>query len=132
MAERPLLSREAILSAEDLDRERVHVPEWGGDVYVRVMTAAERDLWESELYEARQKGLPLKNVRARLAVRVLVDENGQRLFSDDDAAALGAKSGRALDRIFEAASRLNRLGIEDMEAIEADFAEGQGDGSSSA
>ncbi|MFO8014747.1 MAG: phage tail assembly chaperone [Phycisphaerae bacterium] len=127
-----LLGRDAILAAEDTTTERLSVPEWGGDVYVRVMTAAERDAWENDLYARQQKGQALKNVRARLAVRVLVDEAGRRLFSDDDAAALGAKSGRALDRIFEAAQRLNGLGPEDVEALEADFAGGRGGGSSTA
>ncbi len=34
-----ILSKEAILSADDLPREIVSVPEWGGQVYVRTMTA---------------------------------------------------------------------------------------------
>ena len=41
------LNREAILAAEDLPRELVEVPEWGGAVYVRALTGAERDQFEA-------------------------------------------------------------------------------------
>jgi len=102
------LTRESILGAEDLPREKVAAPEWGGEVWVRTLTATERDAFEASVNPG--KGAKnLANFRARLAVLCVVDERGERLFKDEDAAALGAKSGTALDRITDVALRLSGL-----------------------
>jgi hypothetical protein len=113
------LTRDAILKAEDLKKELVKVPEWGGDVYIRCMTGTERDLFESEAYTVKGKDVQInrENFRARLLVRVLVDEKGDRLFTDKDIAALGAKSAKPLDRIFAVAMRVNGLSRDDVEEL---------------
>jgi hypothetical protein len=113
------LTRDSILNAKDLKRELVKVPEWGGEVYVRCMTGSERDNFESEAYQVRGKSVDINkdNFRARLLVRVLVDEKGERIFSDQDVAALGDKSGKALDRLFSAAMRVNGLSRDDVEEL---------------
>lgn len=103
--------RDQILQASDLPREAITVPEWGGvTVYVRTMTAAERDLFDASLSSGQSGQRDFGNVRARLLVLALVDEAGERLFADTDAAALGAKSSLALTRLFAVASRLNGIG----------------------
>jgi len=81
------------------------------------MTGAERDSFERQALERSKKGTSLENIRARFAVLTLVDENGQRLFSDDDADALGQKSAKALDRILPVAQRLNGMGSADLETL---------------
>jgi hypothetical protein len=116
-----VLDRAAILGADDLPRERVACPEWGGDVFVRTLTALDRDAWEQETYTARQAAGRIGksvNVRASLCARVICDAAGARVFSDEDIAALGAKSGRVLDRLFEVAQRLNGIGVADVEELE--------------
>jgi hypothetical protein len=40
-----ILNREAILGAVDLKKELVKVPEWGGEVYISMMTGEARDAW---------------------------------------------------------------------------------------
>ena len=114
-----VLTKDAILKAEDLERKLVTVKEWGGDVYVRSMTAAERDDWEAGLMASKTEDAKsnLRNLRARLTVICVVDEAGNRLFSDADAEALGQKSARAVDRIFSAAARLNALSSRDVEDL---------------
>lgn len=109
-----LLTRDAILKADDLPKETVDVPEWGGGVLVRSMTGAERDAFEAQMFEGGKARL--QNLRARLVSQVCVDEQGNRLFTDEDIVALGAKSANALDRVFNAAQRLNAMGKEDVEA----------------
>lgn len=108
------LSKAAILAAQDLQCEDVHVPEWGGTVRVSVMTGHARDAWEQSLVSGKGK-VNVENVRARLAAACIVDENGARLFSDGEAAMLGAKSASALDRVTKVAQRLNRLTSEELE-----------------
>ena len=81
-----LLTREAILQAQDLPTEQVHVPEWGGDVLVRALTGAERDRFEQSIVEQRGKStrMNLQNIRAKLVALTVVDEQGNRIFKDED------------------------------------------------
>jgi hypothetical protein len=111
-----ILSREQILAAQDLRREKVAVPEWGGDVFVKALTGLERDGFDMSLIGADRKA-DLLGARAKLAVRCIVDENGERLFSDDDVPHLAAKSATALERIGRVAQRLNGMGDAELEDI---------------
>jgi hypothetical protein len=108
-----LLTKDAILAADDLPRETVHVAEWGGDVFVRTMSGTDRDAFEASLLE---KDGRMENVRARLVALTLCDAQGDRLFDDSEIAALGRKSARALDRVFSVAQRLNGIGVEQVDA----------------
>jgi hypothetical protein len=109
------LTRASILAVQDLPRELVEVPEWGGAVYVRAMTALERDAFEASFVKGQGKRaqVSLLNVRAKLVVRTIVDEQGNRIFEDGDAEALGAKSASAVNRAFEAAARLSGITEQD-------------------
>ena len=114
-----VLTRDQILGADDLPKEEVPVPEWGGSVFVRTMPGKERDAWESQLLKGdpRDRQLNMDNVRARLASLTIVDAEGNRLFDLKDIEALGQKSAAALDRIWEVAQRLNRMSNEDVEEL---------------
>jgi len=108
-----MLTREQILQSDDLPRETVPVPEWGGEVQVRTMTGTDRDAFEASLIGKEGR---LENVRARLVSLTLCDESGSRLFSDGDIAALGGKSAKALDRVFAVSQRLNGIGADQVDA----------------
>jgi hypothetical protein len=47
----------------------------------------------------------------------IVDEEGNRLFSDADVKLLGQKSAAALDKLFEVAQKLSGLKDEDVEEL---------------
>ncbi|MBN8431807.1 hypothetical protein JF535_13195 [Microbulbifer salipaludis] len=127
-----LLSKAEILGAEDLKHEDVSVPEWGGSVRVRTMTGSERDQFEAYCISAGKSGVGgLDNVRATVLSLVLVDEQGNRLFSKRDVDALGRKSVSALDRVFEVAQRLNRLSDRDIQELEENLPKAPGEDSSS-
>jgi len=119
MAKVKILTRDAILQAEDLPRELVEVPEWGGCVYVRTLTGTERDAFEASVVEQRGKStkMNLRNIRAKLVALTVVDEEGNRIFSDADVGQLGKKSAVVLDRLFEVAQRLSGLKDEDVEEL---------------
>ena len=108
-----ILSKDAILAADDLPRETVIIPEWGGEVLVRTMSGTDRDAFEASLLE---KDGRMENVRARLVALTLCDLQGDRLFNDSEIAALGRKSARALDRVFSVAQRLNGIGVDQVDA----------------
>jgi len=117
--------RDTILAASDLPGEAVHVPEWNVTLTVRSMTAAERDAYEQRMADARKAGGgAIANIRAALVVMCALDAAGGRVFGDDDIEALGAKSARAVDRVFEAAARLNRLRDQDVETAAGNSAGG--------
>lgn len=131
------LSRDGILAAADIETEKVPVPEWGDDVIIRGLTGEERDAYESSRRQIRNFGTPQQemilvneNMRANLLVRCIVDENGERVFTDRDAGLLGMKNGKVLDRLFDVAARLSGLNDEEAEAIEGN-SEAASDGSTS-
>lgn len=125
-----LLTRDAILQAEDLPTEDIEVEEWGGAVRVRALTGAERDAFEQSIVEQRGKStrVNMRNIRAKLVALTVVDGDGKRLFSDKDAELLGKKSAMALNRVFEVAQKLSGLSPEDMEELSGNSEEGQSDG----
>ncbi len=110
-----ILNREAILSAVDLKKELVKVPGWGGEVYISMMTGEARDAWEQGLVGG--KGANLDNIRARLVAFTAVDDQGKRLFSNEDAIALGQKSATALERCVKVAQKLNRLTEQELDDL---------------
>lgn len=114
-----ILSRAAILAAPDAMTETVAVPEWGGEVVVKSLSGAERDQFEaSVLIEGRKRTrVDVRNLRAKLVSLAVVDEAGQLVFSESDVEALGQKSARALQRVFEVAQRLSGLADEDIEEL---------------
>ena len=114
-----LLSKTAILAAQDLQTEELEVPEWGGAVRVRSFTGRERDAFEASMVrgDGRDRKVDLTNMRARLVGLTVIDEAGQRLFTDDEVDLLGAKSGAALDRVFAIAQKLNGLSGADVEEL---------------
>ena len=57
-------------------------------------------------------------MRAKLATLVLCDADGNRLFTDEQANELAKKSSAALDRIYEAAIKVNQLTQSHVKTIE--------------
>jgi hypothetical protein len=116
------LTREEILAAQDLRRERVEVPEWGTDaegnpavVFVRTVTGTERDRYQLTLAPINGGQGDFDNFRARFLCFCICDETGKRLFGDDEGELIGGKSADAIARLWAAANRINGT---DAEAIE--------------
>lgn len=107
-----MLTREAILAAQDLKSEDVDVPEWGGSIRIRTMTGAERDKLLTGLTGADGK-FQAHGYRTRLLACCIVDEGGHPLFSADE---LSGKNPLVTDRLFTIADRLNSIGEEAVEA----------------
>jgi len=96
------LTREQILQASDLPLQAVEVPEWGGTVYVRGLNGAER----AELEEMDTKGGKL---RVTMVMLCTCAEDGSRLFTAEDLAALEAKSHQALLKVFDICLKMNAM-----------------------
>ena len=130
------LTKEQILAVQDVQPVPVEVLEWGGTVYVRPMSAGERDRWEGELLERGEKrkesiAKATENLRAVFLAKCLCDDTGVLLFGPEDIVALATKSYRAMDRAYEAAQSLNGLSAADVDELEKNSSGGRRAASSS-
>lgn len=107
---------EQIKQFDDIKKESVTIPEWGGvTVIVRRMSSEERDAYEvwvanqSRGADGERDPERVRNIRAKIARLCVVDEQGKHVFSDADIDWLGQKSAAALDRIYVVADRLSAL-----------------------
>jgi hypothetical protein len=115
-----MLNRTDILVADDLVRELVDVPEWGGELYIATLMGKDRDDYEASILQTSASGevkQNFTNMRAKLVARCAVNEKGKRIFHDKDIVPLGFKSARALDRCFSVAARLNAVSDADLEEL---------------
>lgn len=109
------LTAEQILAADDLGLKRIEVPEWGGDVYLRVMSVGERDSYERQWIGKKETGIA--NFRTQYLARVLCDETGKLLFTREQTEALATKSGAVMGRLFDAAMKHNSMTEEDVQEL---------------
>lgn len=135
MADVKVLSLDDLAAAEPaMPVEPVDVPEWGGRVFVRRLTAAEREQLDDALYDADGKLVRAK-LRVALVVACLCKETGEPFYEPNDQAAasrFGAKSDVALRRVYAAAEKLNSMGAAEAAAGKGDSGAGPAAGSSSA
>lgn len=118
-------ARQAILLAEDRPRYAVALPEWGVDgLFVATLSAADRDDYDNWAF-----GEDNTNWRAKLVCRALVDATGSRVFTDEDATAVGHKSAAVIARIVNAACKHNGLLKGDIEDYEKKSARAASDAS---
>ena len=106
------LTKEQIFGADDIQRVKLNVPEWGGDIWVQGMNGAQRDRFEASIVQQKTeaKGFNLANIRARLCALTICDEQGVLMFSEKDIDALSRKSAVVLTKIFLVAQQLSGIG----------------------
>lgn len=97
----------AINAAADIKVEKLNVPEWKTDVYLKVLSGTERDAFEAAYSDQK-----MNNFRVRFLVLTLCDEAGERLFDDEQVTLLGKRSALVINRLFEASWKLNMLSQE--------------------
>lgn len=115
------LTAAAILDADDLARDVVDVPEWGGAVHVRELSLGER----MKLAELAQ-GSPA-TVACWLIAVATVKADGSPLFDpdqlDDTVERLKRKQAEPVNRVSSAIMRLSGFGA-DAEAADIEAAAG--------
>lgn len=115
--------RKTILNTDDIQKETVPIPEWGGVVVeVRGMTSGDRfKLLQNTSVDGKvnfQRWFP------DLVIASVFDpETGEQVFEPADRDALLAKSGKVIGNLAEVASRLSGLSDADVEAAKATFQE---------
>jgi hypothetical protein len=113
-----ILSKDEILSKLHRRIETVHVEEFGGDVLFREMSIRERSDFNKRVFaEVDDKTTPLNFVVALVAT-TLCDEQGNRLFTEEDVENLRDQSELNLLVLVEHAKRVNGLGKPAIEEAE--------------
>lgn len=123
-----MLTREEIIERERARPkvERIeNLPVWGGEIYVRRLSGAERDRWdmwnlahsydEDDEKEGRGRAGMFRDdapahVRARFVVLVACDAEGQPLFAEEDVAMVAGFDHEPLQVIWERGRAFNGLG----------------------
>lgn len=123
-----VLSADQILAAEDIGIEAVDVPEWGGTVYVRAMTALQRERYLDSMRKVIGEGAKatVKTIlafgSAKLVALTVCDQNGNLLFdtSPETVQKLALKSAKAMERVVDVSARLNNLDEDEEKKKKAD------------
>lgn len=131
-----LLGNAAILTHDDIEIEDLYVSQWGGTVRVRGMNGDERDAFEKARTREKPAGnraarragnttteFIRENLRAHLVAWCVIDEDGNRIFTDADIPALNKKSGAALEKVVEVAMRLSGMDDDDVDELAEEMVE---------
>ena len=116
-----MFTRDQILAADDIKIEEVIVPQWSttDPVCVKGMTAIDRDSLERDMFNPDGKLKEgFNNLRAKVSVRTICDEKGERAFTNDEWELLANKSAAAIEIIFPLAQRLSGLSKGDVEKLQ--------------
>jgi hypothetical protein len=109
------LTREQILARRNSRKPvREEVPEWGGEVWIRVLSAADQ-------VKIAEAGGEAALGPARVLVAALVDEDGTRLFTDEDLPELMKEDFPVIMRLFQRAAKVNGLTSAELDEAMASF-----------
>lgn len=98
--------RKGILGAKDRKTVKVETPEWPcGHVHVRSLTPREKIELHAKVKESKDSAEPYHVALG--CCYSICDEEGNRIFQDEDLEALMDKNAVVLDRVFIAAMELS-------------------------
>ena len=109
------LSRDAFLAIKRPEPVAVNLPD--GVLYVRVMTAREREQYESAIRNKTESGA-VDDVRAELVRRCACDATGSLMFTAADLPLLSELPFTLINPIFEAATTANSMQVGAVEQAE--------------
>jgi len=101
----------AVLALAEQKPTLVEVPEWGGHVYVRSITAAEASALEPGASRDESSRLAL------IVARCACDENGERIWKDADIPRLNKMPIAGIVRVAQAVGQLNALGDQEVAVL---------------
>ena len=99
------LDKATILSRAKPKVQEIDLPEWGGSVFLREITAGQRDRYDA--WQIEQSGASkYYDIRARLLVLCICDPDGNRLFSDNEMVEITNLPAQAIDKLWDAACHI--------------------------
>lgn len=124
-----MLTREQILSTNDIEVKEVQVPEWGGSVFIRQLSRGEQDTYLKRQYgetkmkqdtKAKQQEISAVNIYghdAYLCACGICDQDGKPLFKQTDVDELKKKNGAVIGRLAVEIVKFSAM-AGDVEAVE--------------
>lgn len=110
--------RSQILAVKDVPLTKVFVEEWGVDVYIKPMTGKAQDEFDQVKYIENDGTLTVTpNITAKYIQKVVCDEKGTLLFGEADIDVLGAKSSKALSKIYQASIKNSGATVQAQEEL---------------
>lgn len=112
-----MLNKETILALSGKRKvKKLHVKAWGGDVFIRGVSAGEMDHIEGMNEAYRKDPLSVPFHRATACAYFLSDESGKRMFGDDDIEKLNELPVAGFTQVFNAGLAFNQMAsIEELE-----------------
>lgn len=115
MAAKKILTAEAILACDDIVREEVDVPEWGGSVRIRSFS-------RRQLHELTRKATVGKEVNAeKLDMLLFINGVEEPTFDESHMGQLSDKSAGVLQTVLGRIMALSGLDPDAAEKAEASF-----------
>lgn len=103
--EKPSASRDEILGNSNFERRRIYVTGWKRHVWIQELTEDQRERLATILSDTEEK----KHFNARVVSLAVVDEDGNRVFTDADVARLANQPTRAILQVFQAVYDISAL-----------------------
>lgn len=117
-----VLSKDSLFS-RGLRRKNVYLPEHGEGAFliVQELTGEQRDEYDASLWRQRKRSkfeLSLDHATAKLVALSVINEDGSRMFGDDEIKSLSRKVGAStLKRLAEAAKELSGITDDEIEEL---------------
>ena len=112
--EEKFLTKEDIIECADLQMEAVKVKEWGGTIFVKELSVAERIELESKFKEKKDD---VMGAMLALLSATICDKNRNCLFNASDIESLYKKNVKVVLRLFRKANKLSSLNVESEEEL---------------
>lgn len=112
--------KDKILASFDCKGDAIEVPEWNTKVYIKQLSMGESIEFQSRLggSDENDTTTTMRNMVAYVA-KCLCDEEGNRIFGDEDEYLLETRSSAVIQRLFGEAVKANSLN-EDNDEIKKD------------
>lgn len=134
------INRDTIIGAKDIQIATILIPEWGGEAFVRRQNIRERDFLipitdgyldikppkkegEPPIFKIKEGEDAEKSYAKHRLFTVgfaLCDENGDRLFNDDEIeSVLGKKSPVVIERVYRDLGNAFKVDSEQVENVDS-------------
>ena len=97
------------------------MPEWGGTVRIATLSIRDRNTMFQGMFDAKTgQAIPsaLAELPAKMCAYCIIDEDGNRIFTEQDIDQLAKKCASAIDRIAKAAEELNGVAPDSVKVSE--------------
>jgi hypothetical protein len=106
--------KDQIFKAQDAKVEPVEVPEWGVTLYVKTLSGSDRAKLRTISDHLGKVGRE-SEADTHLLILSACDQQGNRVFNENDFAALNEKNASIITKVAVAALKVNGLGADAVE-----------------